>query len=299
MPASAYFNIIFKFTFRSTALIFIFLVYSSPLLALTDGDQSFEHPAIGQVLKINNKGGSGTLIAPNIVLTASHLLSSSDALRVYESVKGAHPDYTDYTGSLREGDISFIIEPSKGVKHVFNVKESISLRRHEGHQFDVGLLILDQPVPSHIAQPLKFTSQIPDGSIEIFGHGSDGWYLGPGGKYVIDKDRTFPDGAPAFRAKQKVAVSFIEDYWHMAPGDSGGPLIDKNGEIFAVNAASVDLDYTGRMERLRQNKPVVFLGYLQSVWTDLTMELESRAASSANDPVNKQITCGKILSQNF
>ena len=124
----------------------------SPLMKLETGDDSRGWNAVGR-LNLGNKGFcTGTLIAPQLVLTAAHCLFDK------ESGRQIDPEEIEFLAGWRNGRAAAYRGVRRAVAHPDYTFDSIDRLDRVAH--DLALLELDQPIRLPSIQPIP-TGQRP------------------------------------------------------------------------------------------------------------------------------------------
>jgi V8-like Glu-specific endopeptidase len=172
---------------------------------LRDGAVTYAHPEVGVLVDAKNAlACTGTLVAPNVVLTAGHCVRRASKFLIRGSAKSSFVAF-----AVVEGEDRFGAAPGEA---------------------DLGLLRLKDDVPAKWATPAKLSKF-------AFAKGRKGTVFGYG-MLRCDKGGATPSDGQK-RAKQivltssshKQIVAFAK--YSTCPGDSGGPLFFGN-EIAAV-----------------------------------------------------------------
>jgi V8-like Glu-specific endopeptidase len=176
--------------------------------AIIGGVETFERPEVGIVARWGTHMCTGTLIRPNVVITAAHCFSGTADV------------------SQAPAKFSFVVQKSKTEQHSFEVDYVYSLLfpQHYGksdwRDHDIALLRLKQNVPASVTRPLEFARSWPwpGTRIGIFGYGCTSWNASEnkGSGTKRKKEMSWTLG-------RTLGLSGSEA---LCAGDSGGPLID-------------------------------------------------------------------------
>ena len=180
------------------------------LPSLVGGQFTTARPEVGKfVNRYNTASGAGctaTLIAPNVVLTAAHC-TKWENWDVPTTLEGGYFDITAVDGTVTRHYIEAVVS--------FGTPETLG-------STDISLLRLTYDIPANQAQPARLATAYPTaGSATIFGYGCN--------------DRSDQENNPATGHKQMRAIS-LGDVKLICPGDSGGPTMDPNGDVFRVTS---------------------------------------------------------------
>ena len=176
--------------------------------ALVGGTTTLEHPEIGRFYRADGMC-TGTLVRPDVVLTAAHCFPLADDL----DVSKASPSWR------------FLVTTADGVNHRYVVDRAHSILQrselgsgNDWRTYDLALLHLAAAVPAAIAEPAALASEwtLPGARVALFGYGctTAGTHEGVGTKRTIESSWTFGQW-----------LGFSTSH-ALCQGDSGGPLLD-------------------------------------------------------------------------
>ncbi len=160
------------------------------------GEVTTERPEVGTL----SVGCTGTLVAPNVVISAAHCFSYG-------------------TRANRGNYGSFTIE-ADGQEHRYSIERYKSFSNRLGSA-DINVVGLGESVPANVATPAPIAQVTPaDGTdLTVYGYGCTS--RGRGTDWVKRK-ATFAEG---------------QDTNHLCPGDSGGPVFDDStGAVLRINS---------------------------------------------------------------
>jgi hypothetical protein len=171
---------------------------------LIDGEFTNEHPEVG-LMSMNGSACTGTLIRPNVVLTAAHCVE--------------YQTFDDRSFG------QFVIDGGQQ----FDMDAARSFAQAPG-EADVALVRLSQAVPGNVAQPASVAAQPP-------GAGSPALIYG----YGCGDRNNLQDNHQG--QKQRFSFTVGQGTVNLCPGDSGGPtFVGATSQIFHVNSAYNTVD---------------------------------------------------------
>jgi hypothetical protein len=242
-------------------------VHTSTAPIINGEDSPATENAVVQVLAIKDgiielsTGGSGSLVAPNLVLTARHVVAE---LRQMEDMIDCRPGETEVLfGANRPLDTIGVFvdrvnrKVSTSVEGMYRVKEIIGGDSNRFCDSDLAFLILDRPVPD--VEPLALRLSGPPSELEavsMVGYGHSSVILDyPKVRQRVDSlkiNRYVPLNGIQSEIGEGTGTALI-DVLDRAPcsGDSGGPVLSKHLGILAV--ISFIYKSTNEVDILRPN----------------------------------------------
>ena len=233
---------------RAIGLLPLFVIACSA--GSVDDAQSVEQPIVNgvpstaaqdaTVLVAMGQGScTGTLIAPNLVLTARHCVSNLDE---NDPCGRAISNMAPSTFGIAVGVRANARAPVARGKRLF-VPTNASLCGH-----DVALIQLDRVVPNAKVAKVRFTPLAVNETTTAVGYGDSGRGQLTPGRYQRAGVKVLAVG-PAratFRTRTGQNIPYDVPAGDVATGestcfgDSGGPLFDAKGEVAAVTSRGID-----------------------------------------------------------
>lgn len=199
--------------------------------AIQGGVSDYEHPAVVGVSRSFAGTCSGTLIAPNLVLTAQHCVMNTETEYVICGV-------TDFTSRIAPRFLMVTTEPEMNFQSRYY--DGLQLRvppdTSELCGYDVALLILDENIPEDEAEYIIPRIDIPVEPGEMYtaigyGHTGDGFDSGVRrirtGQFVNCVGEDCP-GITQTTVREWLGSEGV------CQGDSGGPALDVDGQVIGV-----------------------------------------------------------------